>query len=360
MIKEQKNLISSYTLGLDIGVASVGAAILAQDKILGLHVRTFEKAETDKEGDSLNKIRREARLTRRRVRRRAHRMLRLLRLMKHEGLISLAKVETFQQGEKNPISPWELRAIGLERKLTREEWAAALYHIVKHRGFESNRKGEEKKDKKVGEMLSGVNANRQLLDDKQYQTVGEMVLKDERFEKAKRNKAGNYQHTLARPELESELKILFQKQRQYQNPHTDIAFEEKVHALLMARKPALSGADLRKMVGNCTFETDEKRAPKASYSAERFVWLTKLNNLKISEQGTERALTEQERLQLIEVPFQSSKITYKQIRDKLDISDSAYFNGLSYDKKKNGEDKTKAEEAIFFEAKYFHALRLKT
>ncbi|MGK2915804.1 MAG: hypothetical protein ACSLE5_15385, partial [Porticoccaceae bacterium] len=52
-----------YTLGLDIGIASVGAALLTENHIIALHVRTFDKAETAKEGESLNKIRREARLT---------------------------------------------------------------------------------------------------------------------------------------------------------------------------------------------------------------------------------------------------------------------------------------------------------
>ncbi|MGB8600012.1 MAG: hypothetical protein WCE88_11050, partial [Burkholderiales bacterium] len=75
----------SYTLGLDIGMASVGAALLNDKRIVALHVRAFDKAETAKEGDPLNKTRREARLTRRRIRRRAFRLLRLCRLLKRRG-----------------------------------------------------------------------------------------------------------------------------------------------------------------------------------------------------------------------------------------------------------------------------------
>ena len=83
-----------YTLGLDIGMASVGAALLLPDaqRILALYVRTFDKAETAKEGESLNKIRRDARLIRRRIRRRAHRLVRLARLMKRYGQIGRAHV----------------------------------------------------------------------------------------------------------------------------------------------------------------------------------------------------------------------------------------------------------------------------
>jgi len=56
---------SPCTLGLDIGMASVGAAILTDTAILGLYVRTFDVAETP-EGEPLNQVRREARSARRR------------------------------------------------------------------------------------------------------------------------------------------------------------------------------------------------------------------------------------------------------------------------------------------------------
>ena len=162
----------AYTLGLDIGMASVGAALLGATCIIGLHVRAFDKAETAKEGDPLNKTRREARLTRRRIRRRAHRLLRLARLMKREGMIGRASPGAFAVPD---TSPWALRAEGLERRLTPEEWAAVLYHLIKHRGFQSTRKSEAKEDEKAGQMLSGVSANQQRMKDGGWRSVGEMA-----------------------------------------------------------------------------------------------------------------------------------------------------------------------------------------
>ena len=116
---------SSYTLGLDIGMASVGAALLLPNsqRILSLYVRTFDKAETAKEGESLNKIRRDARLIRRRIRRRAHRLVRLARLMKRHGLIETATPESFSLPD---ASPWALRAEGLDRLLEQPEQPIAL------------------------------------------------------------------------------------------------------------------------------------------------------------------------------------------------------------------------------------------
>ena len=121
-----------YTLSLDIGIASVGAAVLAGEKLLGLHVRAFNAAETEKEGEPLNKIRREARSARRRLARRARRLQRLRRLFHRMGLIDSPAPESFANART-----WELRAAGLDQALTGTQWAAALYHLLKHRGFQS-------------------------------------------------------------------------------------------------------------------------------------------------------------------------------------------------------------------------------
>jgi len=335
-----------YTLGLDIGIASVGAALLAHDHIISLFVRTFDKAETAKEGESLNKIRREARLTRRRLHRRAQRLLKMRRLFKRFGLISKQN-ELFDHTV--PLSPWQLRAEALDRQLPPLEWATALYHIVKHRGFQSNRKSEltSDNDKKIGEMLGGVAANHNLL--QQYRTVGEMVWKDERFQDAKRNKGGDYSHTFARADLATEMMVLFERQRQHGNRFALPDFEEAVFELLMERKPM---QNILHLVGKCTFETKELRTPKASFSAEKFVWLTKLNNLKISGIGTTRFLNQEERELLLQVPYSQAKLTYKQTRKLLDLGEAEKFVGLDYRGDKDPEGTT-----TLFEAKVFHELR---
>jgi CRISPR-associated endonuclease Csn1 len=344
----KKQVFQPYTLGLDIGIASVGAALLTDSRILALHVRAFDKAETAKEGDPLNKTRREARLTRRRIRRRAHRLLRLCRLMKRHGLIAEAVPQVFAQPG---TSPWTLRSDGLDMLLAPNQWAAVLYHIVKHRGFQSTRKSEAKTDEKTGQMLSGVKHNQALREERGYRTVGEMAAKDEGFAGAKRNKGGAYTHTFGRKELEEELHLLFAQQRSLNNPHAGTELETAVLDLLLARRPALAGDALLKMVGKCTFEPTEYRAPKASYSAERFVWLTKLNNLRISGLGEVRALSEGERQILRDLPFAQAKLTYQQVRKKLGLTEHDRFNNLAYRTDKD------PETATLFEAKAFHALR---
>jgi CRISPR-associated endonuclease Csn1 len=240
--------------------------LLARDHIVGLHVRAIDKAETAKEGESHNAIRSAARLTRRSIRRRAYRLLRLRRLLKREGLIASHDPAQFDSG----VSPWQFRTDGLDRKLEDSEWAIVLYHIIKHRGFQSNRKSEAKFDEKTGEMLSGVTANQQRMQNAGWRTVGEMAERDPAFANAKRNKCGSYTHTFSRADLKQELRELFKQQRIFGNPHASAAFEQAVETLLLARKPTLSGTNLLKMVGHCTFEAFEFRAPKASHTAEHF------------------------------------------------------------------------------------------
>lgn len=350
---QTKNL--PYTLGLDIGMASVGAALLlpAQQRILALHVRTFDKAETAKEGESLNKIRRDSRLTRRRMRRRAHRLLRLARLMKRSGLIESASPDAFALTH---ATPWDLRAAGLDRLLESREWAAVLYHLVKHRGFQSNRKSEAKADEKSGQMLSGVGRNQALLREAGYRTLGELAARHPDYAEAKHNKGGSYNHTFARADLAAELVLLFERQRTLGNIHASTNLETAIHDLLMARRPTLSGENLLKMVGKCTFEKSEYRAPKASYRAERFIWLGKLNNLKIVGDGDARALSDSERRVLIDLPFTQAKLTFKQARKALDLEPHQRFNLLSYRPDPKGKDKD-PEDTTFFEAKAFHTLR---
>ena len=72
-----------YAIGLDIGIESVGYAVLEVDshdqpfRIERLGSRIFDRAEHPKDGSSLAAPRREARSARRRLRRHRHRLERI-------------------------------------------------------------------------------------------------------------------------------------------------------------------------------------------------------------------------------------------------------------------------------------------
>lgn len=343
---------NGLTFGFDIGIASVGWAVLSRDRIIALGVRAFDKAETAKEGESLNLTRRSARLMRRRLYRRAWRQTKVARLLKREGLI--ADSQLFHDPRPAPISPWQLRVDGLDRLLAPEKWARVIYHLCKHRGFHWISRAEEKKageDVKgeSGKVKKGLAATTKLMREKGYRTAAEMVLTE--FPDAQRNKQGDYGKALSRVLLAEEMAILFQHQRALGNPHTDDAFQKAIlgsgdrkSGLLWLQKPALSGENLLKMLGRCTFEKDEYRAPKASFTAERHVWLTRLNNLRIVVDGVTRPLNEQERRIVLPLPYnQAGDLTHKQLRAalvKANVLDEIFlFAKFSYAQSADGKAK---------------------
>ena len=347
----------NYILGLDIGIASVGWAMVEIDeeenpiRLIDLGVRVFERAEVPKTGDSLAAARRLARSVRRLTRRRAHRLLRARRLLKREGVLQAADFDENGLIKSLPNTPWQLRAAALDRKLTPLEWSAVLLHLIKHRGYLSQRKNEgETADKELGALLKGVADNAHTLQIGDFRTPAELALN--KFEKESghiRNQRGDYSHTFSRKDLQAELNLLFEKQKEFGNPHVSDGLKEGIETLLMTQRPALSGDAVQKMLGHCTFEPTEPKAAKNTYTAERFVWLTKLNNLRILEQGSERPLTDTERAMLMDEPYRKSKLTYAQARKLLDLDDTAFFKGLRY-----GKDN--AEASTLMEMKAYHAI----
>jgi len=350
-----------YALGLDIGIASVGWCVLGDNRIIDLGVRAFDKAETPDRGESLNKARRDARLLRRRLYRRAWRLTKLARLLAHDGLIASADVLKHQPA-KGFLTPnlWKLRVEALERELSGEEWARVIYHLCKHRGFHWYSKAEQAKQEseagaKGGSVKQGLSNTAKLMREKNYRTMAEMVLAE--FPDAQRNKAGDYGKALSRVLLDAELGELFKAQRGFGNPHANTELESQIRGngdqrtgLFWEVKPALSGEALLKMLGHCTFEKREKRAPKASFSAERHVWLTRLNNLRIVVNGVSRALDEDERRVALPLPYgyASGSVTYKQLRTALERYGLSHFNfiGINEDKEKDVLGKVPAFAAL--------------
>ena len=366
------NTSGPLTIGLDIGIASVGWAVLSPERIVALGVRAFDKAETAKEGDSLNLVRRSARLMRRRLRRRAWRLTKLARLLTRMGLIDSAQLFTSQKPFHQSL--WKLRVEALDRLLQPEEWARVIYHICKHRGFHWISRAEERKAEgdakgESGKVKQGLAGTKKLLQEKNYRSAAEMVLAE--FPDAQRNKQGDYGKALSRILLGDELKELFKRQRELGNPHANAELEAAVlgtgdrkSGLFWAQKPALSGKDLLKMLGHCTFEKTEYRAPKASFTAERHVWLTRLNNLRIVVDGTTRPLTEPERHIALPLPYLSGeKFTYKHLRTalvKAGLTDAFRFAGLAYpSERQKAEEKAKEPEAdSLVKLPAWHELRL--
>lgn len=356
-----------YRIGLDIGIASVGWAVLqnnSQDEpvhIVDMGVRIFDKAEQPKTGESLAAPRRDARSTRRRLRRRKHRLDRIKWLFQEKGLIEIDSFMDRYYKEELP-DVYKLRYEALDRKLSDEELAQVLLHIAKHRGFKSNRKAELK-EKDNGAVLKATSDNEALMKEKGYRTVGEMLYCDVAFKTpcawsesgymlSPRNKAEDYKHTIKRDWLVEEVKQIFESQRKLGNTKATEELEEKYLEIMLSQRSFDMGPGLQSdgtpspyamegfegRVGKCTLESEELRAAKATYTGELFVALQKVNHIRlVKKDGTSRPLSEDERALLIEMLHSKKELTYKAIRKKLNIEDSYKFNMLTYSDKKDSE-----------------------
>ncbi len=174
-----------YSIGLDIGIASVGWAAVLLDEmdrpshILDMNVRIFTKAEEAKKGESLAKPSRDFRSQRRRNSRKKLRIRDIKYLFEQNHLISQNEFEA-RYYKKGLPDVYYLRTKALDERLSDEELAQILLHIAIHRGFKSNRKSEAKEDEN-GKVLNSIKANEALMEEKHYRTVGEMLYKDEAF-----------------------------------------------------------------------------------------------------------------------------------------------------------------------------------
>ena len=172
-----------YVLGLDVGISSVGWAVICNDdnnkRIEDFGVRLFDSSESDNGKNRTSQQRRGFRSSRRLVRRRSHRKQRLKLYLDKIGLVHQAELEAyFEQTEPDPL---ELRVKGLSERLSSVQLAACLIHISNHRGYRDFYQADEEslskeELKEYREERQGVARIKQLLAEGDYRTTAELFL----------------------------------------------------------------------------------------------------------------------------------------------------------------------------------------
>ena len=129
----------TYTLGLDIGSSSIGWAMTTDSDILRLGVRIFPEGVEAKSREPKNRTRREKRLLRRQIARKA---------MRRKLVLHAFQLLGWLPSDENALEeiwhedPYALRKKGLDEALSKSELARAFFHLAKRRGFKSNRKAQ--------------------------------------------------------------------------------------------------------------------------------------------------------------------------------------------------------------------------
>ena len=356
------NDVMKYSLGLDIGTSSVGWAVLdlEKERIHDLGVRIFERPEDPQNGDSLAKPRRDARSARRRLKRRRQRLNHLKQFFIDQNILTKDQVEEVLDPESdyNKLDVYALRSKALTEELTPEELLKVIYQIAKRRGFKSNRKVVEESDKEDGRVTSALKTNEKFLTENGYATVGDALNHDEKFAPHKRNKRDNYTNSFARNDFLRELEAIVRTQRNYAlKDVSEQAINELVYGIndgrvtnvnaIMYQRPFMTKELIEKMVGDCTFEKGEKRAPKASYSFEIFRLASDLSHLVFIPRNASKRQAKRENLEIklsseqirkvIDAAKNQKGLTYKKVRSIAGISDD-YVPKDVRGKKKDGDE----------------------
>jgi CRISPR-associated endonuclease Csn1 len=319
-----------YTLGLDLGSASIGWALVALDSrhipqgLLKGGVRIFEPGvegstlDIERGKDQSKAVaRREARLHRRQLRRRAARQRDLFLLLQQKSLLPPAAdtsaslsdqrhqvlndldraltsdlrrtVEAASSRAVEQSLPYYLRKSALDRKLSAVELGRVFYHLIQRRGFKSNRKeGKKAKDDDLGAVKAGISELEAQMASAGARTLGEYFAGLNSHERRIRKR------WTARSMYEREFQLIWQSQRGYWPDALDDEFEAKVSRLLFFQRPIAAQEHL---IGFCELEPEERRAPWAFLEAQRFRVLQKVNDLRVIEHGhlEERPLIEDEK-----------------------------------------------------------------
>jgi CRISPR-associated endonuclease Csn1 len=335
------------TLGLDLGISSIGWALIEGKKnnvkIIDLGVRKFTAGQAIEQGKIVGPPalpRREARSSRRTIRRKKARLTKIKQLLKNYKLIESEKSLFYN---KKMLDVWSLRSAAVNGKLlSAEEFARILIHIAKHRGYMSSFNDEDidDKDNDKDKIKKAISKTEKKIKELNYQTYGEYVYKEANNTcmRNRQNKDGkaDYKYFPTLSLLKNEIDIIFEKQIQLGNKYALNQLKNEYWEIASSFKEPKS---LENMVGYCTFFKKEKRAPKHSYLAERFVLLTSIfNTIVIDEDFNETKIVNIKPLKdIINFTYKYDSVTYKQLRNFLSIDDKTKFKGINYDKKRKAD-----------------------
>ncbi len=278
--------MENYIIGLDIGIASIGWAVLGMDKskmpthIAETGVVVVESMEDDK-GGLKNVDRRDYRGARRTLRRRKFRVNSVESLIKER--LNIKNIDDIYKDSTENV--YELKCKGIYSGLNHNELSRVLLHYVKHRGFKSNRKNEEEeKNSEDGKVTKAIKENEQRMKDLGVEYISELLLKELDGINTIKN-TDNYKFSFSRSNYEKEINALLDTQ--ILNNVIDEEFKNKYIEIWSSQRDFSEGpggdskyaVNFANVFGYCKF-TGDIRAPKTSVSQEINTLLSKLINLR--------------------------------------------------------------------------------
>lgn len=313
--------INNLTLGLDLGVTSIGWALadVEGQQIVDAGVRLFEapmdvaKFEAGEPGGSFAAVRRKSRMQRRQASRRQARHRDLYIALQSVGMLPFAgkraedrhkeltsfdnklmeawrpriRAEAPSIADPDQVICYYLRAKAATDRLELPELGRALYHLGQRRGFKSNRRegrsglaaADAKKEEAERSQIKSSIATLQDELDSSGHTLGQRLAFVNPHLAAIRNRKRSDIAPIwtARRMYQDEFKKIWETQQAHYPEVLTPNFYNRIERLMFKQRDVSAGKP-----GKCELERDPPlpRAPKSSLLAQHFRLVQTVNNLK--------------------------------------------------------------------------------
>lgn len=293
-----------YRLGLDLGVGSIGSAIIELDEhnnpknIIDLGVRIFEVSE----GAEDRRLKRNARKNLIRTKKR-------LSLLAKKLFENNLWVNDKPEGTKNLMakSPYKIRYDAVNTNLENPNYIGrVILHIAKHRGAgfisinEENKEEILDEEQKSKNNISSYDLLSKYLNDSNSKTIGEFfykrIINNNKVIRQKNYAVAKHivDYAIPRYLVKDEFNKIWDSQsiyfKQMQNP----SLKKEIYDILFYEKAPAPYA-----IGKCIYFCEENRLPKAHPISEMRRIYESVNNIRIITDCNKRRLTIEERDKII-------------------------------------------------------------
>lgn len=327
-------------LGLDLGVGSIGWALLQMDDdkpqqivALGSRIVPISNDDSDQfqKGQAITK---NADRTQRRTARKGYDRYQQRRTLLTEALRQRNMLP--QRMDENVIDLWHLRARAASEQISLTELGRVLYHINQKRGYK-HAKADNSGDKKQTDYVKEVNGRFEALH-AMGKTLGQYFYEQLRDTAVKNDKGGVYYtfriRGLVYPRkayIEEFEQIMRVQQQYYPEVLTDAFIKDLRDGIIFYQRPLKS---CKHLVGYCEFEKKEytradgkkyisgpKCAPRTSPLAQLCAMWEMVNNITLTNKNNEKfVMTLEQRQKMVDFLNEHEKMGLNDMRKILDIT----------------------------------------
>lgn len=326
-------------LGLDLGVGSIGWALITKDEqnnpidILKIGSRTVPLLDGEEDGFSNgNGVSANSSRTQKRTARKCNNRYKLRREQLTNGLRAFHMLPGPELFTLNPLELWQLRAKAVTEKVSLPELGRILYHLNQKRGYKHSKDNEQ--DSKQTEYVATVNKRYIDLQDKGL-TIGQYFAQKLKESEQIQENGISYTYRIKdqvypRAAYEEEChKILFTQQRFYPEVLTDDVIKDFFHFIYYQRplkscKHLVNRCELEKQLLSSS-DTATKYAPKVAPLSSPLTQLDKIweavNNFTVrNKRNDELFITLEQRKEIVDYLQEHLTINLSKMKEILGIS----------------------------------------